>query len=328
MNQRDLLKKKNVVLVYTGKKVVGGIETKRVSVRVGVIEKLSIDQLKAEDIIPRKITQFPFFWWRKETDVFQTPKIDALAVDRKSKIRPMPGGVSIGHPNITAGSSGPPVKKNKVLHILSNKHVLAPEGANLGDQTWQPGKADGGSPADTIGHLAAFVPIHFTDESTCPIANRIVNLLNRAAAFFKSNTIIPNPISSRVNKVDCAISRPLADEDISQEILEIGIPVGFGESKVGDKVKKSGRTTELTQGDVIATDGVANVNYGGDKVAVFEDQIITSAMSEGGDSGSAVLNEKNEVVGLLFAGSSDLTIANKIVNVIDALGLDNEKCDT
>ena len=322
MNQRDLLKKKNVVVVYTGKKVVRGVETERVSVRVGVIEKLSIDQLKAEDIIPRKITQFPFFWRRKETDVFQTPKIDALAVDRKSKIRPAPGGVSIGHPDVTAGTLGMTVKKRGALHILSNKHVLAPEGASLGDQTWQPGKYDGGTEADTIGHLAAFVPIQFIDESTCPIANAVVNGFNRLAKFFKRNTRLPNAISSPVNKVDCAISRPLIDDDISQEILEIGKLVGFGEVKVGDKVKKSGRTTALTQGNVIAIDGAANVNYG-ERIAVFDDQIIASAMSEGGDSGSAVSNEGNEGVGLLFAGSSSLTILNKITNVIDALGLDN-----
>jgi len=121
--------------------------------------------------------------------------------------------------------------------------------------------------------------------------------------------------------VDCAIAWPLVNDDISQEILEIGKPVGFGEVKVGDKVKKSGRTTGLTQGDVIATDGVVNVGYG-ETIAVFEDQIITNAVCGGGDSGSAVLNENNKAVGLLFAGSSSLTIVNKIANVIDALGLD------
>jgi len=320
---RELLKKKNVILIYTGKKVVGGVETERISIRVGVTEKLPLTQLKTKDIVPKKITQLPFFWRRIETDVFQTTKIDALAVDRKSKFRPMPGGVSIGHPDITAGSSGPPVKKNAILHILSNKHVLAPEGASLGDQTWQPGKYDGGTEADTISHLAAFVPINFIDESTCPIANVIVRGFNFLAGLFKRNTRLPDAVSSTINKVDCAISRPLFDEDISQEILEIGIPAGFGEVKVGDKVKKSGRTTGLTQGDVIATDGAANVNYG-ERIAMFDDQIITSAMSEGGDSGSAVLNEQNKTVGLLFAGSSSLTIVNKISNIIAALGLDKE----
>jgi len=319
---RELLEKKNVVLVYTGRKEVGGVVTDRISIRVGVTEKLPLDQLRARDIVPKKITKLPLFWRRIETDVFQTPKIDALAVDRKSKVRPAPGGVSIGHPDVTAGTLGMVVKKDGIPYILSNNHVLAAGNeAYIGDQTWQPGKYDGGTEADTIGHLAAFVPINFIDESTCPIAKAIVRGLNFLAKLLKSQTLLPAPISAFVNKVDCAISRPLFDEDISQEILEIGVPVGFGEVKIGDKVKKSGRTTGLTEGNVIATDGAANVNYG-EKIAIFDEQIVTTAMSEGGDSGSAVLNEKNEGVGLLFAGSSSLTIINKITNVIEALGLD------
>jgi len=311
---RELLKKKNVVLVYTGKKVVGGVETGRISIRVGVVAKVPLAQLAKKDVVPRRIKGM-------ETDVFQTEEIKALT-DRTSKVRPAPGGVSIGHPDVTCGTLGMVVKKNGVPHILSNNHVLANcNNAYMGDQTWQPGKYDGGGPADTIAHLAAFVPIQFTDESNCPIATRIVSGFNFLAKLFKRNTRLPNAVSSPVNKVDCAIAWPLVNDDISQEILEIGKPVGFGEVKVGDKVKKSGRTTGLTQGDVIATDGVVNVGYG-ETIAVFEDQIITNAVCGGGDSGSAVLNENNKAVGLLFAGSSSLTIVNKIANVIDALGLD------
>jgi len=313
--KRELLKKKNVVLVYTGKKVVSGVETERVSIRVGVTQKLPLAQLAKNDIIPKTIKGM-------ETDVFQTEEIKALAVDRKSKIRPAPGGVSIGHPLVTAGTLGMIVKKNGVLHILSNNHVLANSNdANLHDQSWQPSKYDGGTEAETIGHLAAFFPIKFIDESTCPIANAIVKLFNSLAEIFKRNTRLPNAISSPVNNVDCAISRPVIEGDISEEILEIGKTAGFAEVQVGDKVKKSGRTSGLTEGNVIATECLVNVSYG-EKVAIFEDQIITSAKSEGGDSGSAVLNEQNEAVGLLFAGNSSLTIVNKIANVIDALGLD------
>jgi len=315
VKKSDLLKKKNVVLVYTGKKVVGGIETDRDSIRVGVVQKLPLAQLAEKDVVPKKIKGM-------ETDVFQTEEIKALAVDRTSKIRPAPGGCSIGHPDKTAGTLGMIVKKAGAPHILSNNHVLANcNDANIGDEAWQPSKYDGGSSADTIGHLTAFVPIQFIDASNCPIATRIVSAFNFLARVFKRNTRLPNAISSPVNKVDCAIARPLFDEDISQEILEVGKPVGFGEAKAGDKVKKSGRTSGLTQGEVIATDGAANVTYG-NKVAIFEEQIVTTAMSQGGDSGSAVLNEKNEVVGLLFAGSSSITIVNKIANVIDALKLD------
>ena len=58
-----------------------------------------------------------------------------------------------------------------------------------------------------------------------------------------------------------------------------------------------------------------NVNYGGGRVARFKDQIVTTNMSAGGDSGSLVTTLDNVAVGLLFAGSSVATIANQIENV-------------
>jgi hypothetical protein len=44
-------------------------------------------------------------------------------------------------------------------------------------------------------------------------------------------------------------------------------------------------------------------------------------MSQGGDSGSAVLDGNNRLVGLLFAGSDTTTIINRIENVFGALGV-------
>lgn len=317
MNKRALLKKKNVVLVYSGKKVVGGVETGRDSIRVGVIQKVPVAQLAKEDIVPKSVEGI-------ETDVFETEEITALSIDRKARIRPAPGGVSIGHPKVTAGTLGMIVKKGGIRYILSNNHVLANcNEADKGDQSWQPGAADGGDPDDTIGHLADFVPIRFAGDSNCPIATGIIWGLNLFAKLFKKQTRIPHAIAEPLNKVDCAISRPLIEGDISQEILEIGKVAGYAEAKIGEKVKKSGRTTALTYADVIATDGIANISYGV-RSAVFGDQIVTPVMCQGGDSGSAVLNDRNEAVGLLFAGSSSLTIANKISNVIEALGLDKE----
>jgi len=42
-------------------------------------------------------------------------------------------------------------------------------------------------------------------------------------------------------------------------------------------------------------------------------------MSQGGDSGSAVLDTSSNLVGLLFAGSDTSTIFNRIENVFSAL---------
>lgn len=46
---------------------------------------------------------------------------------------------------------------------------------------------------------------------------------------------------------------------------------------------------------------------------------MAGAMSQGGDSGSAVLDENNRLVGLLFAGSDNSTIINRIEHVFSAL---------
>ncbi|MEZ5097178.1 MAG: hypothetical protein R2731_14400 [Nocardioides sp.] len=62
-----------------------------------------------------------------------------------------------------------------------------------------------------------------------------------------------------------------------------------------------------------------NVNYGGGRVARFCNQIITTDMSAGGDSGSLVMDWENRPVGLLFAGSAVATILNPIALVQVAL---------
>ena len=45
-------------------------------------------------------------------------------------------------------------------------------------------------------------------------------------------------------------------------------------------------------------------------------------MSQGGDSGSLLLSESLEATGLLFAGSSRVTVHNNIANVLLALGIE------
>ena len=316
---RELLTKKNVVAVIHDKKVIKGVNTGRPAIVVIVSKKEPLYQLRAQDIVPKKIAGI-------ETDVQVGPKIVALAVDRTKKWRPMPGGVSVGHYNITAGSSGLVVKKRGIPYTLSNSHVYANSGnAEIHDPIYQPGPYDGGSSKDTIVYLEAFAPItFFGDDSTCPFARFLAWVASGLAKLFRRYSRFRS-YSSLLNKVDCAIARPLEDSDISDEILEIGVPTGFSaaELQVGDVLKKSGRTTGLNQGTVIDTEGMANVWYE-DRLAMFEDQIIATAMAEGGDSGSGVLNDINQVVGLLFAGSETMTIINKWKNVKDALGLDDE----
>ncbi len=106
------------------------------------------------------------------------------------------------------------------------------------------------------------------------------------------------------------------------DIVNIGIPTGSAEAALDMDVMKTGRTTQTTKGKVIGTDVSIAVSYGGGRVAYFRDQILTTNMSAGGDSGSLLLNTNKEAVGLLFAGSSRVTIHNKIKNVLMGLGVD------
>ena len=307
---QELLKKKNVVAFIPGHKVVAGVDTGRDAMVVYVTEKVPLRELSKEDIVPKRIKGL-------ESDVQVSTKIDALS--RTDKYRPMPGGVSGSHPDVTSGTINP-FKPSEIMYLISNKHVTAPDGADLGDQTWQPGSFYGGGPADTVGHIIDIVPVHYAGDSDCLIMRAIIKGLNFLARGLGSSSTIPNAISTPMNKVDVALSKPIDEKDILEEILGIGKPAGFNfnEVTIGAAVKKSGATSEVTHGTILGSGGVATVNYG-DKVAVFTDQIFTTAIASPGDSGSLVLNSENEIIGLLFAGSDTLTIVNKISNVLAAL---------
>lgn len=320
MKEKDLLKLKNVVLVAHGKKVKDGVTTDREAIVVGVVTKITpwskaAAQLGIANLVPLDVDGV-------ETDVVEVGEIHALQ-HRTDKWRPVPGGVSAGHFAITAGSTGPVVKKSAIRHSLSNNHVYANSNdAAIGDAIMQPGPYDGGGNTDVIGTLADFVPINFIgDPSDCPVARLVARCFNGLAKLFHRYARL-GPYSSEINKVDAAICRPTEDPDLSDEILGIGVPTGFNLNvQIGQPVKKSGRTSAVTEGFVVYTDAAINVNYG-NKLAMFEDQLVVSALAQPGDSGSAVLDGQDKVIGLLFAGSDTTTVVNKIGNVIDALQLD------
>jgi hypothetical protein len=78
-------------------------------------------------------------------------------------------------------------------------------------------------------------------------------------------------------------------------------------------VRKSGRTTGFSTGEIQVLDATVNVSYGTGRVAQFENQIVTDPISQGGDSGSLlVAGDALRAVGLLFAGSDQTTIHNPI----------------
>ena len=216
----DLLKRSNVVATGVGYKVTNGNRTETPSIICSVVRKLPPAQLSASDRVPETVSGIP-------SDVIETGRIRALQA-RTDRQRPAPGGVSIGHTDITAGTLGCLVKRGSEILILSNNHVIANSNdAERGDTILQPGPADGGrNPADKIAELEDFVEITFnTPEppSDCQFASGVIALLNAGCSTIGSRTRyrIVRP-QMEPNLVDAAIVRLCFDCPVRQQSLYFG----------------------------------------------------------------------------------------------------------
>lgn len=311
----QLLSRANVVATGIGYKTTRGKKTSTLSIVCSVTGKVPRARLVDRDRVPATMDGIA-------TDVVLTGPIRALQ-SHTDRHRPAPGGVSIGHRDITAGTLGCLVKKDGVIHILSNNHVLAnSNNAENGDPILQPGTHDGGRfPHDHIADLAQFVHISFGGEpSGCSPARVIAALFNGVTRSIGVSTRLQAIRQQATdNLVDAAIARPLNAQDVSDEILEVGTIKGQAVGDLGMAIKKSGRTTGFTTGEILQIDVTSDVQYGPGQIARFTDQLLAGPMSQGGDSGSAVLDNNNRIVGLLFAGSDNSTIINRIEHVFSAL---------
>jgi len=189
-----------------------------------VRRKKAESDLDDDDVLPKEIDG-------TKVDVQEIGKLEienvkvqkshpAGDVDTTSKHRPAPQGVSIGHPDVTAGTSGfiawEEVEKNGVSYPaprgVTNNHVGANSNrAEVGDNILQPGPLDRGQNTDAgrIGELEGYVEIKDED-----------NLVD--CAWFsidgrKSNSYVPG----------------------------IGVPDEAGQVSVGDTVRKFGQSHSL-----------------------------------------------------------------------------------
>ena len=305
-NYKSLLAKANVVGVGVGRKIKNGDITDQLCIKVYVENKRALSRLPESEVVPKSIQGIL-------TDVVEVGKIRFQG--RRDKNRPTQGGDSIGschslqYGYIMAGTLGVALidKTDGKEVILSNNHVIAnidtdtENRANAGDPIVQPGTLDGGScTTDRIGTLKRWIPFTLAGDNQVDAA--IADLNNEADA------------------LECQIG------------CDIGKVNGYrslGEGDLNIQVQKCGRTTGYTTGNVIDVDATVNVSYevltpSGIVVRTltFVNQIITTDMSDSGDSGSLILDMQKKAVGLLFAGSNTVTIANRIEVVLDLLDLE------
>ena len=345
--QDEFLARSNVVGVAVGNKGDKTVEEGEKAVVVLVEQKMPLAALSAQDVIPSTIDGV-------RTDVYEVGYLRAYDTPR-DRFRPtIPSGVSIGHYKITAGTLGTIVTDANTGEklILSNNHVLANSNdAAIGDNILQPGPTDGGqNPADRVATLHRFERIRFVGEPDGPlpptpdpgddaggclmILANVINLFSEMSGSQQRLTTAsqqvasPTPTASTIvtaqaasNLVDGALAKPVDPDMFTGEIRGIGTVSGTKAASLGQTVRKSGRTTDFTTGTVTLLNATVNVAYGS-KTARFTGQVITTPMSQGGDSGSLIVDgSENKAVGLLFAGSPQATIFNPIQAVLDALGV-------
>ena len=273
--------------IGVGAKEVAGEITYDMAYRIYVERKLPNDDLPAAWRIPERIRGI-------NTDVLPRSSTEVLADD--GKYRPLKGGSQCknqyveGDNDLLAGTIGCLVRLDSPVQevcALSCEHVMVAGQASMQVLVGQP---------------------RYVLSCCCCTFNQIGKVIN-----FQKN-----------ESVDCAIAQ--LDEDIAHEVgtsntlndvVDIGTLTGVAQAVCFEAVKKRGRTTQLTTGQVVDV--------------IFENSQIlvhptggSPKFADRGDSGSVIVNAANRVIGLLWATDAATRtkgVANHIGQVMDSMGI-------
>jgi hypothetical protein len=271
--------------------------------RVYVEKKVDKASINPEHRIPDTFKGF-------KTDVIEIP-IDNPAED-SDKYRPLMGGIQIGNSKgLHIGTLGYIAKRRADNNIvaLSNHHVMCSDGATNGEKIGQPS-------VSCCGCCACNVIAEIVDNKDDPEMG-----------------------------VDCAIARLDPGSPFTNEIKDLNVNghntitgvynVSQPETTPGNyKVYKVGRTTGKTTGIITDSDAIARVKKNG-TIIQYKHQLrirhidgTDKRFCKGGDSGSVLINDNNQIIGLLMSGTGDddpapfFTHVNRIENVITAMQID------
>jgi len=207
------------------------------------------------------------------------------------------------------GTLGSLINVGGTQRILSNYHVFESDivsGGNsrvatTGDPIIQPGLIDVNCAATSAQNVATLVKTSSLPNNNvdCSSANVISGMVSTTGAILEIGTISATTIAASVNQ----------------------------------KVKKSGRTTGLTRSTVSGLNATISVQYENECAGgvaftkTFTGQILIkntgSRFLGSGDSGSLMVQDVTtnpKAVGLLFAGSTSIAVANPINSVLSFFG--------
>lgn len=314
-----LLKISGVHHVSIGLKETAGHITDSLCIRIYVREKRDTGDLQAHEVLPSEINGIP-------TDVNIIPGFSAC-IDEK-QYRPLKGGIQITNRIIAKERDG---YSTEVAHgtlgcfairnddgkrvLLSNCHVLLANSGKVGDRVYQP------APAVVPDLSSDQLPLRPTDDKNA--VGRIV----RAVIDEKVDAAIAE-LNEGANEV--------SDLNEINGLSENGRPrynviLGQGIAIAGQIVFKVGEVSGRTEGRIV------DINYPTTTFPIegqertFKGQIAIQSVnaahhfSERGDSGAAIVDIDNRIVGLMFANNGNanpqITLANHIADVVSAMNI-------
>lgn len=306
--EAELGKIPGVVGVGFGLKEVDGRTTDQVSFRVYVTAKKLRSALKADEVIPAEYEGIP-------TDVLPAIEDEPLHCEDLARHNQLVGGISIvTRDNLELGTLGffatidGEVGHNNVV-MVSNHHVLSAGAPRRGDPVYQPALI-----------MNASGNVSFADpDNKHPVA-KLLNI-GSASVFpytYPGEAVVDTYIDCATARLDISVSSWCNSNcGISYKNEINGLNIG-GSSKISgvrriahvdigtDRaiIYKVGRRTGRTKGRVVEIYGS---RLGPGKVMVIDpigvDCDGLSRFGDHGDSGSALVNERRELVGLLFGQS-------------------------
>jgi endonuclease G len=271
------LVREGVTAVDLGFKWSQGVMTGQLSIRVHVAQKRPLADLPEAELFPDELEGIPVDVIEAKYGLQLLPgqsQLEAAPQARKARYDPIPLGVSVGNPRVTAGTLGAKVYDAASLlpMVLSNWHVfVGSPAAAAGEPVWQPGALDGGNGTDTFATLSRFV----------------------------------------LGPFDAAVAQLSGSRDVLTEMVDGDMIDDVATPQLGMMVWKSGRTTERTEGFIDGIKMTTSVNYGAAGVRAIQEVIRVLPrpgagnveISMGGDSGSIWVDEASgKGVGLHFAG--------------------------
>ena len=268
-----LLECKGVVGVDVDYKQVKGQKTDAFSITVFVKKKIAKEELSVDEAVPAEIEGIP-------TDVVECSNVwpsqeslelraDVQVTMKQEKTAVLQGGLSISNQYDLGsyGTLGIILYSQSKPTALSCAHVMVYPPPQPGQGVIEPGGPQGGThPADSIGNVsvADYGP-HNVDAALVPIDGRASSVAT---------------------------------------VLNIGKVNGFGMAFVGQQLKKMGVRTGFTQGVVSSTTYTSRSTSPLGTITLYNQIRIDGQFALPGDSGAAVIDNNNYMVGMVQSGNA------------------------